>query len=255
MKLSLLQRPGRVPVADFNSSLRDVLSALESKLSATTRISGFSQGGWAQVDVSGDDHEILEELISRNLGRTVSSFDLINLNDTYAGLIHGRLGGRLEVEVGIEDPRPVSVKIDLNTLRAQLCDGKLRTINEITEAYCLQPESKITIRTTRLEPDSGMIEGWMADSQIDLFANLISSNLERLQAFHCTRTQVEAAVKRMNLERDVVSVESMTLTTHSVVCKLGTNAVGLIPKLGSVLRKSELMPFIPTRITSRCRKW
>lgn len=79
--------------------------------------------------------------------------------------------------------------------------------------------------------------------------------LDRIQVFDSSKREVEFAVRKANLDRDIISVERQTLTTQSVVCKLGTDAIGLIPKLGSILRRRELKPFLPKRIVSRCRPW
>lgn len=255
MKLTLLQTPGRVKIDDFDTSLQAAVSALGGELAAKAKLSGFSKRGWAQVDVSGEDHEILGELITRELGRATTNLSNVELFGNYSAIIRNVQRNHLEVDIGIEVPRPLSVKIDVSTLRAQLCDGKPLAMEEITESYCLQPESKIAIRITHLESESGVIEGWLADSQLDSFSDIISFNLERVQVYHCTRSQIDSAVRRNNIERDIISVENMSLTTHSVICKLGTDAIGLIPKLGSALRMSGLRPFIPSRITSRCRKW
>jgi hypothetical protein len=79
--------------------------------------------------------------------------------------------------------------------------------------------------------------------------------LDRVQVFDSYRHELELAIKRSHLERDVISVEPRTLTAQSVLCKLGTDAIGLIPKLGSLLKARELKPFIPKRIVARCRQW
>lgn len=147
------------------------------------------------------------------------------------------------------------VTIGLNALRAQLCDGKPFSCKEIAENYCIDKGSRLTVRITRLGLSDGGIEAWLADSQTDLFSKWISSRLDRIQVFNCTRQHLELALRRANLERDVISVESDSLVTHSIVCKLGTDAIGLIPKLGPILGKSELKPFLPKRILTECRHW
>jgi hypothetical protein len=215
---------------------------------------GFSDNGWAKIDIEGEDREILQEIISRGLGRTQADLAQIEKQGNYSGVVN-TVGTDLAVDIGIEKPSPLNVVISSKALRAQLCDGKLLSCKEITEHYCIHTGSKLAIRVTRLERDSRRLEGWLADSQIELFSDQIASRLERVQVFDCTRQRVEFALRRVNLERDVISVEPNTLTTHSVVCKLGTNAIGLIPKLGSVLRRSVLMPFLPSRIITRCRQW
>jgi hypothetical protein len=50
------------------------------------------------------------------------------------------------------------------------------------------------------------------------------------------------------LDRDIVDVEPLGMFESAVVCKLGTDAVGLVPKIGRVLRNSALSVFSPRKI-------
>jgi hypothetical protein len=254
MKLTLLQKPGQVRVDDFAAALQNNLLSISGGLSAAARFAGFSREGWAQVNVSGEDHEILEELISRELDLARTALTEIELQGNYPGRISGILGDRVAVNLGIEMPKPVKLSIALGTLGAQLCDGKRNSMEDITESYCLQPEAKIAVRITRLQ-SLGTIDAWLADSQIASFAESIRSNLQSVYVYYCTQSQLESAVTKAGLERDIIGIRSLTLTSHCVSCKLGTDAIGLIPRLGSILRRTVLKPFIPSRIITRCRKW
>jgi len=255
MNLTLLQRPARTPIDDFRIQLQKECSLLESGLSAQAKISGFSQGGWVQVEVTGEDHEILEELISRRFALATTNLSQVELFGSYPGLVASRYNDRLDVDVGVEMPVPVRVHIGVGAMRSQLCDGRQLSVAELTDCYCLHPETKIVVRISGLNTRSRSIEGWFADGQIKSLSEDVALGLQCVKLYDCTRLQVENAVKRANLERYIVTIDSPTVTTHSVVCKLGTDAVGLIPRLGSVLRKSRLEPFIPSRVTSRCREW
>lgn len=235
-------------------ALEESLSKLKEGLSASTKLIGLSDRGWAKIEIDGEDCEILHEIVSRKLIRAQTDLDQVDAQGTYSGIVNG-IGANLEVDIGLEKPAPWNVSISLRTLRAQLCDGKPLSGMEIGEYYCIHPGERLTVRLTRIDQGVGKIEGWLADSQIDLFSELIASRLERLQVYSCTRRRLAFALRKAKLERDVISVESNTLVTQSVVCKLGTNAVGLIPKLGAVLRKSELKPFLPRRILAKCRPW
>jgi hypothetical protein len=254
MQITLLQRPGRVSPEDFDAALDECLSSLKGDLSASTKLIGFSGNGWVKIDIDGEDSEILQEIISRELSRAQTDLAQVETQGNYSGIVRD-VGADLEVDIGIERPAPLNVSISLRALRAQLCDGKPLSGKEIAEYYCIHPGGRLAVRITNLEQDARRLEGWLADSQIEFFSELIASRLERVQVLNCTRQRLELAIRKIRLERDVISVEPSTLTTHSVVCKLGTNAIGLIPKLGSVLRKSELKPFIPKRILTKCRQW
>jgi hypothetical protein len=60
--------------------------------------------------------------------------------------------------------------------------------------------------------------------------------------------EVEAALRVAGFGRDVVGVESLGMFEHAVVCKLGTDAAGLIPRLGRVLGGAVLSVFSPRRV-------
>jgi hypothetical protein len=53
------------------------------------------------------------------------------------------------------------------------------------------------------------------------------------------------AVRRVGLERDIVNIERLSLTSSILTCKLGTEAPGVISKLGPELSGARLYPFIP----------
>jgi hypothetical protein len=255
MQITLLQRRGETSAKEFAAALDAELSLLKGELSASTNLHGFSKRGFAIVELAGDDSEIVSELISRKLGLARTDLSDIERLGNYDGIVTGETGGDLEIDLGVEKPRPLTFKVKLNTLRAQLCDGRALSIEEIIEHYCLFPSTKVAIRLTNLNLDSGFAEAWLADSQLALFSNWIRIRLDRIQVFDCSGREVGFAIRKANLERDVISVEPLTLTTQSVLCKLGTDAIGLMPKLGSVLRKRKLKPFIPKRIVSQCREW
>jgi hypothetical protein len=254
MQLTLLQRPGKTSVEEFSAALNEALSVLKGGLSASAKLVGFSKEGWTEIAIEGEDCEIMQEIISRELGRAQTDFSQVEIHGSYPGIVSD-IATDAEVDIGIEIPQPLSVRVSLSALRAQLCDGKPLRVEEIGEHYCINRGGKLTVRITRLEPDTHTLEGWLADSQIEHFSEMIAPRLDRVQVFNCTGRRLEFALRKANLERDVISVEPITLAMHSIVCKLGTDAVGLIPKLGSLLKRTELKPFLPRRILTRCRQW
>lgn len=255
MKLIILQRPGQFTTKNFQAELDKALRAVKGELGASVRLDGFSRNGWARLVLEGEDSDVLRELLARDLGQAYTNVANLEPHGVYPGIVSGEADNCLEVDIGIETPRPMNVKVGLAALRAQLGDGKPLRSNEIIHEYCLVPGSRTTVRLTRLEPEIQSVEGWFADSQIERFSSLIATGLDRIQITDCFRQEVENAVKKSRIERDTVSIESETLTAQSIVCKLGTDAVGLIPKLGKILRNRKLDPFIPRRILARCRPW
>jgi hypothetical protein len=255
MKITILQRPGQFTTRDFQPELGNALRSLKGELGASFRIDGFSPKGWAKLDLNGDDSDIFKELIARNLAQAQTDATGLELQSNYEGIVCSQTEDHLGVDIGIETPKPMTIKIGLGALRAQLGDGRALRASEIIRDYCLVPGSRTTIRLTRLEPNLQVGEGWLADTEIERLSSRITTGLDRIQITDCFRHEAEHAVKNSRTERDTIAIESETLTTHCILCKLGTDAVGLIPKIGRTLRKRRLDPFIPSTIIRRCRPW
>jgi hypothetical protein len=201
--------------------------------------------------VKGEDFEILTELVSRKFGLATSGTHKIELYGNYPGVVK-EASSDLLVDTGMEQN---CVIVRLNALRAQLADGKTMSGRNIAEHYCLRPGISISIRISRLGGNGDNPEGWLSDAQMSLFSDWIRCGLDRVQAFNCLASRLGYAIGKLQLERDTILTQQINLTTHSIVCKIGTDAIGVIPRLGGILRGSELVPFIPTRIQEKCEVW
>ncbi|MEI7826388.1 MAG: DUF2110 family protein [Euryarchaeota archaeon] len=62
---------------------------------------------------------------------------------------------------------------------------------------------------------------------------------DRINVNNATRAQIHAVLKRSGHARDVYAIERLGILEHSIVCKQGTDAPGLIPRIGPFL-DSEL---------------
>jgi hypothetical protein len=251
MRVTILEKPTPLTAKDFSFRLESQLKELKGELAASTKFEGFSRTGWATVQVTGEDSEIVTALISNRLSLAHTELREIEVPQVYDAQITGPHGGGLQFDIGL-GAQSVAI-LPTTTLQAQLADGKALPLAQLIECYCLYPGEKISIRTTRKSNDE--IEAWLSDRQMDILSRRITSGLDRIEIFDCYNDEAEAAVRMTHLSRDVIAVEQVTLTLQSIVCKLGTDAVGLIPKLGRVLRKQKLKPFLPGKIVDRCRPW
>jgi hypothetical protein len=252
LKLTLLERPTPLTSKYFKANLEKYLTELKGDLTATVTFQGFSRTGWSQIDVTGADAEIVTYIISSRLGIAQTRQDELELPQVCDAQITGPDARGLKFDVGL-DSQSVTPIIPVGHLRAQLADGKPLPLAQLVEYYCLYAGEKISVRiTTKVD---NVIEAWLSDPQVELLSHRITSGLDRIEAFDCFKYDADSAVTKAHLARDVIAVERETLTLQSIVCKLGTDAIGLIPKLGHVLRKQKLQPFLPRRIVSRCRPW
>ena len=255
MKIRFLQRKANVDHEQFQTELDNAIRTVAGALSATAKFSSFSKRGWTIINVEGDDSDVLVELLSRRFGLAVTDASKIESYGHYRGLIHD-ISSDLLVDIGVEFPRPALVSVKSSSLLAQLADGKGSLhAKYVAECYGMVPELPISIRLCKPIASETLLEGWLSDSQILLFSDWIRCGLERVQVFDCLPAQLSHAIRETYLERDIVATDQLSLTTHSLVCKVGTNAVGLIPRLGAILRRSRLVPFVPKQIEERCRAW
>jgi hypothetical protein len=252
MKLTILERPTALTAKDFRVRLEKELGELKGELTASLALDGFSPKGWAKIRVTGEDSEIASELISSKFGLAHTELREIEVPGLYQAEITGSNERGLKFDVGL-DSGGLNCVIPASNLIAQLADGKPIHLEQVIECYCLYPGVRISVRVAGTKDNE--IEAWLSDGQIDRLARWITTGLDRIQAFECYRQEAESAVLKTHSSRDVIAVEPISLTLQSIVCKLGTDAVGLIPKLGYILRKQKLRPFLPKKIIGRCRPW
>jgi hypothetical protein len=50
------------------------------------------------------------------------------------------------------------------------------------------------------------------------------------------------------VERDIIEIEELAFTANSLVCKLGTEAPGIIAKIGRYISNFKLYAFLPERV-------
>lgn len=253
MKIILLQKKGTVEGKEFQNQLDTAIHKIIGNLSATASFSSFTNQGWVALSLGGEDAEVVIELLSRTFHVAIIDASKVELHGNYRGIVKNVTSSGIAVDIGIERPKPTLVNVKLSSLQAQLADGQKISTRRITDNYCISPETPISIRVTHIS--AGQIEGCLSDSQISLFSRWIVSGLERIQVLNCLPTQLDFAMRKAQLERDTVRSEQLSLIVQSILCKFGTDAIGLIPRIGSILRKSELSPFIPSRIQEECRTW
>lgn len=252
MKLTILEHPTALTARNFPIRLVKQLEELKGELNASITLEGFSRGGWAQINITGEDNEIMSELIANNFAVAHTELAEIEPQGNYQAEIIASNAKGLRFDVGV-DTRTLDCFIPTTNLNAQLADGKATPLPQLIECYCLYPGVRIGVRVATKNDHE--IRGWLSDSFLDAIADWVGTGLDRIQVLECFKNEAESAVVKAHLSRDVLAVDSITLTLQSIVCKLGTDAVGLIPKLGHFLRKQPLKPFQPKKITSRYRPW
>ena len=226
-------------------------SDLVSGLNVQLRLVGTTDRGWMQLEVSGEDETAALSLLDREIGLAPVSLDKLKPFSAVQGKVvfSSKSKDMLYVDLGVFSPQVSDATVSVKRLCAQLTDGKEVPLPELVELFCLYENMPLEVRIAEdVEKAKKHVDAWLSESQVSLFSSWIRYRFDRLIVLGSPLSEVERAVKLSRHSRDVIRVESLGALEQAVLCKLGTDAVGLIPKLGRYLKSSVLVPFSPKDI-------
>jgi hypothetical protein len=153
----------------------------------------------------------------------------------------------LTVDFGIIEPKASYATIPLASLQAQLAEGKKVALQKIVELFGLCENLPIKIKVTNVGGGEGGVLAELSKGQVEKLMSWQGSLLDRLIILRSPLNLIEKTLERTRLSRDIISVESLGLFEHVLTCKLGTDATGLIPKIGRYFKSAQLVVFNPKR--------
>jgi hypothetical protein len=230
----------------FDKSLKSMLEGL--KVEAKT--CGVTNRGWIQISVSGEDERVALSYLDDRIGLCPGSLENVNRFSTLKGRITSLMESEneLRVDVGVFSPDAYDAVIPLSRLQAQLADGRRVSLEKIVELFGFCENLPLTIKIGSVDKEKGFIGAEVAEKQRRRYIEWTESLLDRLLILGASLSRVESAVERAGFDRDVVGIDPLGGFEYAVVCKLGTDAVGLIPKVGKELGNASLAVFSPRRI-------
>jgi hypothetical protein len=214
-------------------------------LEVETKILGAVAGGWVQIVLSGEDEGISTNYVIKEVGLCPSSFESVKKFSTLKGYIKkvGKNREALSVDVGVFQPKTVYATIPLRRLQGQLVDGRKIALKKIEELFGLCEGLPVSVKVVELNKEESRIDAELSSKQIRKYGVWRESLLDRLLVLGASLSEVEAAIERVKLKRDVIDVETLGLLEHALTCKLGTDAAGLIPKIGRTLKNARFSVF------------
>lgn len=232
-------------------SFEATMSALCKDLRVKTVVRSTADHGWIQIDVTGEDEAAALSLLDEEIGVAPSSAEKVRNLSVLRGRVldSARSKTELYVDIGVLKPEFHVAVIPLWRLQSQLDDGRNLLLNRLAELFCLCDYVPLNVKILE-DPclEQRFWEAELSELQLSKFSGWLASNLDRLIVLGAMRDEVEEAVVRAHHFRDVLRIEKLGTLEHAVVCKLGTDAVGLVPKLGPRLAAASLVPFSPRRI-------
>ena len=226
----------------FNQKLGEETKELDVEIK---RID-FISGDWLFVEYNGEDNEIFTELLRRDHGFIPIELTKVKLGETYRGFIIGNedRGRGIRIDIGIISPRLSYGLYPLHRIRDQLAEDKSESLKEITEKFCLHKGIPINVRIEEIRKVK-RISLSVTNEQESYLKDWDRYPFDRVVVIGAFDDQVKKAIKITRLAKDIIRIDPLSFTSSLLTCKLGTDAPGVISKLGQELRYAKLFSFIP----------
>jgi hypothetical protein len=228
----------------------EALKLVFEGLEVEAKILGTVADRWVQIALAGEDEEIATNYVIKEIGICPSNFGNVKRLSTLNGYISilEKNGEKLSVDVGVFEPKIVHAIIPLQRLQAQLVDGSKIALGKIAELFGFCKDLPISVKITRLNEEESLTEAELSSRQIRKYAVWRESLLDRLVVLGLPLHEIKMTLEHAKLDRDVIDVEPLGLLEHALTCKLGTDAAGLIPKIGRNLKNAKFAVFNPKRL-------
>lgn len=231
-----------------------ILLSMCKDLRVKVKVKAITTRDWIQITVSGEDESIALRLLDREFGLAPITADKITKFSPVRGKVVEAYKAidQLRVDIGLFQPKVFDAVISLPRLRAQIADGKNLPFKKLTELFCLHNLMPLHIKLVAdLNTEKDFWEAELSEKQLSQFSEWLRSNLDRLIVLGANISEIEEAINRVKHFRDVVRIETFGSFEHAILCKLGTDAAGLVPKLGPHLRLASLAAFSPRKIKAQ----
>lgn len=231
-----------------DKQLKSTVKGLNVKI----EICGLTSRGWVQITVSGEDEKVALRHLADEIGLCSEHLENLEKFSTIKGQIiaPNKSDNELYIDLGIFLPNIVDAAIQLNRMQAQLADGRKITLKKLIELFGFCENLPLVVKILSVDKEKSHIEAVFSEKQISQYKNWTNSLLDRLIILGAPIYEVERAIKIAKCNRDVVSIEPLGLLECVVACKLGTDAAGLIPRLGRNLRTAAFTVYNPRKINA-----
>lgn len=220
------------------------------ELEVEVKILGTIADRWVQITLEGEDKGIATNYVIKEIGLCPSNVESLKKSSTLNGYITNveKKGKELSIDIGVFQPKIIHATIALHRLQAQLVEGRKIALSKIAELFGFSKDLPVNIKVIRLNEKESRIKAELSSRQIRKYMDWRESLLDRLLVLGSPLQEIKMTLKRAMLYRDVISVEPLGLLEHALECKLGTDAAGLIPKIGRNLKNAKFSVFNPKRL-------
>ena len=202
------------------------------------------EGQWLRVRAKGEDTDAFLNLLREDLGEAPVSRKNLDRWDVVRGFVAGagRIGYGVYLDIGIREPNPKDALFPLHRMRAQIADGQTLSAREILDKNALADYVPLKVSVTELVGENISVE--LEDETRERIVSWKKYPFDRVLVVGADKSQVENSVRASGLQNDIIEVESLALFVQCLVCKIGTDAPGVIAQIGNRLRGMALKSYL-----------
>ncbi len=234
----------KLPERIFKQDQRLVRRALENEARGLHIDWQFSSSyGWLEVAAKGEDSEAFINLLEKKFGRAPRKNSLVERWDVLRGFVtsSGKVGFGVYIDIGMVEPVRKDALYPLHRMRAQLADGAAKSCRDIVEGNSLVDYFPLKVLVTDIDGEKLSVE--LSDETREMLLSWRRLPFDRVLAIGVGREEAERAVRSAKLHYDVIKVEPLSLGVQCLLCKIGTDAPGIIARIGGLLRGAKLASF------------
>jgi hypothetical protein len=200
---------------------------------------------WVQISVTGEDEAIATSYLRKTYGLCPITLENARAADTLKGYISkvDEAKQELRIDVGIFEPQIVQAVASLARLQSQLAEGRNLSMRNVAQLFGLAEGLPMTLKVNWEKSAEGELSAELAPEQVAKLQSWRQSLLDRLVILGAPRESIDGVIERTRLTRDIINVEPLGAFEFALTCKLGTDAAGLIPRMGRYMRNSVFVVF------------
>jgi hypothetical protein len=215
------------------------------ELDVEARVLTNSKTKWVQIELSGEDETIATNYINKMFGACPVTVENAKSLESLKGYISQVESNKqeLRVDIGVFEPKVAQAVLSVNSLQTVLVNGKKLALQQLAELFGLAEGVPVSVKVNWEHSSEEELSAELSEAQIAKLVSWRLSLLDRLIVLGTSKETVAEVLERTHLDRDVIDVEALSAFDFALTCKLGTDAAGLIPRMGRYMRGSVFVVF------------
>ena len=226
-------------------AIDEMLQTQFEELDVESRVLTNNKSRWVQIELSGEDETIATNYITKTYGACPVTVENAKALESLKGYISQIDNNKqeLRVDIGVFEPKMAQAVLSVTSLQAALVNGKKLPLQQIAELFGLAEGVPVSVKVNWEHSSEEELSSELSEAQIEKLISWQLSLLDRLIVLGTSKETVTEVLERTHLERDVIDVEALSAFDFALTCKLGTDAAGVVPRMGRYMRGSVFVVF------------